>query len=135
MGPFVMRQTRKTAGAISGAGSTDRTQFIPSSPLFGATPQDRAQPISVPTIMAAPGGPFQPSNATPHTPHQTTPTDKLHSESRSSKVASTKMTIDTSNEKQRIEELFTASQQRNNAQLKQVTEQIGDHKTAGPSTL
>ena len=45
-----MRQTRKTAGTLPGAGPTDRTQFLSSSPLFGATPQDRAQPIGVPAI-------------------------------------------------------------------------------------
>ena len=35
------------------------------SALFGATPQDRTQPISVPANMAAPGGPFQLHGASP----------------------------------------------------------------------
>ena len=52
-----MRQTRKTAGTVPGAGSTDRTQLLSSSPLFGATPQDLAQPISASSISGlAPGG-------------------------------------------------------------------------------
>ena len=52
-GPFDMRQTRKTAGTVLGAGHTDRTQFMQSVPPFGATPPDLAQPLRTPTIIAA----------------------------------------------------------------------------------
>ena len=125
---------RKTAGTVPGAGPTDRTQFTQSVPPFGATPPDPAQPTHVPAIMAAPCGPFQLSNATPHTPHQSTPPDKPISDNRSSKMASTRKTIDTGDEQRKLDELFTAPHQRYSAQQEHVTGHNGGRNLADEMT-